>query len=200
MHLPGAIGGDDDDRRLCGLDGAEFRDAQLEVGEKLEEECLERFVGPIEFVDEQYRRSSGVGFEGAKQRPGYKVIAAVDAAADVCGPAFRFRHPNRHHLPGVIPLIRGAGEVQAFVTLQADEVPAESPGKNVRYFRFTDARFAFQEQRPAHAQREINDGCEVTAGNVVAAAKQVLYLVEVLRQRNAATGVNHLSSSPRAWP
>src|SRR5690606_21845150 len=62
MHLPGAIGGDDDDRRLCGLDGAKFRDAQLEVGEKLEEECLERFVGPIEFVDEQYRRSSGVGF------------------------------------------------------------------------------------------------------------------------------------------
>ena len=56
MDLAGAVGGDDHDRRLRGLDRAELRDGHLEVGQHLEQERLERLVGAVELVDQEHRR------------------------------------------------------------------------------------------------------------------------------------------------
>ena len=64
-----AVRGDDHDRRMRGLDRAEFRDRDLEVGEHFEQERLERLVGAVEFVDQQHRRAGGVGLERLQQRP-----------------------------------------------------------------------------------------------------------------------------------
>ena len=64
-----AVGGDDDDRRMRGLDGAELRDGDLEVGQHFEQEGLERLVGAVEFVDQQHRRAGGVGLQRLQQRP-----------------------------------------------------------------------------------------------------------------------------------
>ena len=58
-----------DDRRLRGLDGAELGDRHLEVGEHLEQERLEGFVGAVELVDQQHRRAVGIGLERLQQRP-----------------------------------------------------------------------------------------------------------------------------------
>ena len=42
VDLAGAVRGDDDDRRLLGLDGPELRDRDLEVGQDLQQKSLER--------------------------------------------------------------------------------------------------------------------------------------------------------------
>ena len=69
VDLARAVRGDDDDRRLLGLDRAELRDRDLEIGQHLEQERLEGLVGAVELVDEQHRRAGGVGLERLQQRP-----------------------------------------------------------------------------------------------------------------------------------
>jgi hypothetical protein len=58
MDLAGAVGGDDDDRRLGGLDRAEFGDRHLEIRQNFEQERLECLVGAVELVDQQDRRAA----------------------------------------------------------------------------------------------------------------------------------------------
>ena len=58
VDLAGAVGGDDDDRRLGGLDRAEFGDRHLEVGQDFQQERLEGLVGAVEFVDQEDRRAA----------------------------------------------------------------------------------------------------------------------------------------------
>ena len=54
---------------MLGLDGAEFGDGDLEVGEHFQQKGLERFVGAVEFVDQQHRRAGRVGLQRLQQRP-----------------------------------------------------------------------------------------------------------------------------------
>ncbi len=49
------------------MDGAVFRDGQLEIGQHLQQERLERLVGAVELVDQQHRRRL-VGVDGGEQR------------------------------------------------------------------------------------------------------------------------------------
>ena len=58
VDLAGAVGGDDDDRRLLRLDRAELGHRHLEVGQDLEQEGLEGLVGAVELVDQEHRRAA----------------------------------------------------------------------------------------------------------------------------------------------
>ena len=60
------VGGDDDDRQLLGLDRAEFRNGDLKIGQDFEKKSLKRFVGPVQFVDQEDRRRA-VLVDGLKQ-------------------------------------------------------------------------------------------------------------------------------------
>jgi hypothetical protein len=61
VDLPGAVGGEDHDRRIVRFDRPDLGNRDLEVGEQLEEECLELLVGPVELVDQQYRHDARRG-------------------------------------------------------------------------------------------------------------------------------------------
>jgi len=56
MNFPGAVRGDDDDRRLRRFHGAEFGDGHLEIAEDFQQIGLESFVGTVEFIDQEHRR------------------------------------------------------------------------------------------------------------------------------------------------
>ena len=58
VDLARAVGGDDDDRRLLGLDGTEFGHGDLEIGEDFEKKGLECLVGAVEFVDQEDGRGA----------------------------------------------------------------------------------------------------------------------------------------------
>ncbi len=69
VNFTGAVRGDDDDRRLRRLHGAEFGYRDLEIAENFQEISLESLVGAVEFVDQQHRRAGHIRLQRLQQRP-----------------------------------------------------------------------------------------------------------------------------------
>ncbi len=46
------------------MDRADLRDRHLKIGEQLEKIGLERLVGAVELVDQQYRRAGDIRLQG----------------------------------------------------------------------------------------------------------------------------------------
>jgi enoyl-CoA hydratase/carnithine racemase len=69
MHLAGAVRGDDDNGRRWRLDGAQFRDRGLKIGQDFEQEGLEGLVGAVQFVDQQYGRAGNIRLQRLQKRP-----------------------------------------------------------------------------------------------------------------------------------
>ena len=63
---------------LFGLDRADLRDRDLEVGQDLEQVRLELLVRPVDLVDEQHRRDAVVGLERLQERPPDEELLAED--------------------------------------------------------------------------------------------------------------------------
>ena len=70
--LARAVRGEYDARDRRRLDGAEFGNAHLKVGEKLEQKRLEFLVGAIDLVDQQHRRL--LAADRRQQRPFQQVF------------------------------------------------------------------------------------------------------------------------------
>ena len=129
MHLPRAVGGDDHHRRGRRLDGADLRDGDLEIGQDLQQEGLERLVGAIQLVDQQHRRRA-VRSTRLQQRAFLQEFGGRRCRA----PAPRGRRgavglgqPDRHQLAGMVPLIGRGRQVQPVIALQPHQ-PAAQPG------------------------------------------------------------------------
>ena len=80
VNFAGAVRGDDDDRRLRRLDGAEFGNRDLEVAENFQQIGLERLVGAVEFVDQQHRRAGDIRLQRLQQRPLDQIALGEDIA------------------------------------------------------------------------------------------------------------------------
>ena len=190
VDLAGAVRGDDHDRRLLGLHRAELGDRDLEVRQHLEQERLERLVGAVELVDQQHRRAGGVGLERLEERPldqealGEHVV--LDPLAVVV--AFGLGDADRDHLRGVIPLVDRRRDVEPLVALQADQPAPERRRQHLGDLGLADAGLAFQEDRPAHAQRQEQHGGERTVGQVIRRRQEFERLVDGRGQRRGEAG------------
>src|SRR5205807_3248356 len=80
VDLARPVRGDDDGRRLVGLDRADLGNRDLEVGEQLEQEGLELIIGTVDFVDEQNRWSGPLALDRLQQRTLDQELMAVDLA------------------------------------------------------------------------------------------------------------------------
>ena len=85
--------------------------------------------------------------------------------------AFGLGGADRNHLRRVVPLVDGGGDVEAFVALQADQAAAERGGQYLGDLGLADARLAFEEQRPAHLERQIKHGAERAVGEIFGLGK-----------------------------
>ncbi len=174
MHFAGAVRGDDHDRRMRGLHRAQFRDRHLKIAQDFEEKRLERLVGAIDLVDQQDRRAAGVGLERLKERPldqkTFGEYVALYAVAVVL--AFSLGGADRDHLCRVIPLIDRGGDVESLIALQADQAAAQRGREHLSDLGLADAGLAFEEQRPAHLQRQIENGTERAVGEIFGFRKQ----------------------------
>ena len=56
VQVAGAVGGEHDDRRERGRDGADLGDGDGRLGQQLEQERLELVVGAVDLVDQQHGR------------------------------------------------------------------------------------------------------------------------------------------------
>ena len=65
------------------LDRAELGNADLEVGQKLEQKGLELLVGAVDLVDQQHRRR--LAADGGQQRPLQQILLGEDVLLDGVG-------------------------------------------------------------------------------------------------------------------
>ena len=70
VQVARAVGGEHDDRRVRGADGAELGDRHAGLGQQLEQEGLEVVVGAVDLVDQQHGRPRAGVLERAQQRAG----------------------------------------------------------------------------------------------------------------------------------
>ena len=141
----------------------------LEVGEHLQQERLERLVGAVELVDQQHRRARRIGLERLQQRPLDQEALGEDVALEPLAVvrAFGLGDPDRDHLRGVVPLVDRRRHVEPLVALQADQPAAERRGQHLGDLGLADAGLAFEEQRAAHLEREKEHGRQRPVGEIV---------------------------------
>ena len=173
MHLARAVGGQHHHRPRLRPHRAELRDRDLEVGQQLQQERLERLVGAIEFVDQQHRRRQ-VGIDRRQQRARQQEFARVDVAGQfvAVGLAGGLGKADRHELARVVPLIGSGRQVHAIVALQSDQPAAQAGGQHLGDLGLAGAGLAFQEQRAAHRQRQVHSGRQLLVGDVALVGKQ----------------------------
>ena len=82
VDLPGAVGGQDGDRRAFGSDRAELGDRDGEVREDLQQKCLELVVGAVHLVYEQHGRHRTAVLQRLQQRPADQELAGVEVALE----------------------------------------------------------------------------------------------------------------------
>ena len=92
--------------------------------------------------------------------------------------AARLGEADRHHLPGIVPLVDGGGDVEALVALQADQAPPERGGEDLGDLGLADPRLAFQEQRPPELQGEEQHRRQRPVGDVAGAFQEVEGVVD----------------------
>ena len=172
MDLAGPVGGQDDPRRLLGLDRADLGDGHLEVGQDLEQVRLELLVGAVDLVDEQDGRDAVGRLERLEQRPTDEEVAAEDVVGGgLVGLAAGLEQPDLEHLARVVPLVDRRVDVQALVALEADEPRAEGRREDLGELGLADAGLALQEQRTPELEGQEHRGHERAVGDVVAAAE-----------------------------
>ena len=193
MDFAGAVGGDDDDRRVRRLHGAELRDGDLEVREDFQQVRLERFVGAVELVDQQHRRSADIRLQRLQQRPLDQIAVGENVRGQLLaiGIAGGFRQANGDHLRRAVPLVDGGGDIEPLIALQADQLASERRRQDLGDLGLADAGLAFQEQRPAHLQGEEGDGRQRALGEIAARLQQVEHCIDGCR--NGRCG--HLSAN-----
>ena len=130
VQLAGAVGGEHHQRGAVRLDGADLRDADLEVRQHLEQERLELVVRAVHLVDQQHRPVAGP--DRLQQRPLQQELGAEQLVDRLFSHRLVLgQRPDLQHLPGVVPLVQRLAGVDALVALEPDELAAEDRGEHL---------------------------------------------------------------------
>ena len=157
---------------LAGAKRAEFGNRDLEVGEQLEQERLELFVGLVDLVDQQdhlarrrYR---------AQERTLEQVLAREQMLGDVFpAQSLMLIGLETQELLLIVPLVERARFVESLVALQTDKFGAEHLGQHLRHFGLARAGRPFDEQRLVEREREKDRGLDALVGDIARAPQTV---------------------------
>ena len=154
------------------LDGAELGDADLEVGQELEQERLELLVGAVDLVDQQHRRL--LAPDRGEQRPLEQVALGEDVLLDRVGVlAGAFARLDGEQLALIVPLVERGVLVEALVALQADQLGAVHRGERLGDLGLADAGLAFEQQRALEELHQPQRGRDVAVGDVAGGGEAV---------------------------
>src|SRR5918994_4067447 len=160
VHFARAVRREDHQWTILRAYGAKLRDRNLKFRKQLEEEPLELFVCAIDFVNQQHGRTGATRIDRLEQRALDKKGLAVQIAPCrfpiEC--SRRLENTQLEELTPVVPLIQSVADVEAFVTLQANEIASERSSGRCRKRGLADARLPFEKQWPLQAkgQKERN--------------------------------------------
>ncbi len=175
VDLARAVRRDHHDRRLLGAHRAELGDGDLEIGQHLEQERLEGFVGAVELVDQQDRRPGRIRLKRLQERPLDQEALGEHVVLEplpVMG-ALRLGHADGDHLRGVVPFVDRGCDIEALVALQPDQPPPERAGQDLGDLGLADPGLAFQEQRAAHLEGQKKHGRKRPVGEIVGLGQEI---------------------------
>ena len=178
MNLTRAVGCDDHERRLPGLDGADLGDRDLEVREQLEQEGLELLVGAIDLVDEQHRRDEVLVVDGVEQRPPEKKLGAEDLALRQVAVGGLVQQADVQQLARVVPLVHSVREVDALVALEPNQPRPQHVRHDLGRLGLADARLALDEERLLQLQAEEDGRGQRAIADVASLAQPSFDLVD----------------------
>ncbi len=179
MDLPCAVGGEDGHRGHLGADGAQLRDGDLPVSQHLQEEGLELFVRPVQFVNEEDGGAAIAHLQGLEEGALEEELGAEDLPAQTRAVAFAggLQEAHLQHLAGVVPFIDSGGQVQPLVALEADEAAAQATGQGAGHLRLADARLSLQEEGPLQLEGQEDGYRQPPLGDVALLAEGARHLL-----------------------
>ena len=191
MHVAGAVGGEDHDRRTAGLEHSQLRHRDLEVRQHFEEVGLELVVGAVDLVDQQHRRWALAVLDRPQQRPLDQEALVVEVGLEVVGGptgglATGLGGPQVEQLAGVVPVVHGLRGVDALVALEPDQLAVRPRRQHLGDLGLADAGLALEQQRSLERQGEEDRGGQSLVGEV-----------PVLGERSVDVG---MASSGRRYP
>src|SRR5215813_13206122 len=183
------VGGEHHARDRGRLDGAELRNADLEVGQELEQEGLEFLVGAVDLVDQQHRRL--VAADRGEERALEQIALREDVLLDRVGVlADSLARLDGEQLALVIPLVEGGVLVEALVALQADQLGAVHARKRLGDLGLADPGLALEQQRALEEFHQPQRGGDVAVRHIAGGGEAVGDLVAVeghgLRDNNSS--------------
>src|SRR5262249_54822740 len=144
-ELARAVGGEHHARNRARLHGAEFRNADLEIRQELEQEGLELLIRAVDLVDQQDRRIEAA--YGGEQRPFQQVLFGKNVLLDAVG-VLALAHLDGEQLALIVPFVQRGVLVEALVALQPDQFGAVYRRQRLADLGLADAGLALQQQRP----------------------------------------------------
>ena len=177
MNFARAVRRNDHDGRLFGLDRANFRDRNLEIGEQFEQVRLKLFIAAIKFVDQQHRRLRICRVDGLQERALDQKIRPKNLLEflSTAGSA-RFHQPNMQHLARIIPLIHRGADIDPLVALQTDQPGTKHSRQHLRDFGFPYPRLALQQQRLPPLQRQEHRCCQAAVSYIILGKHRPLHI------------------------
>ena len=128
------------------LDRSHLGYRHLELGQQLQQECLELFVRAVHLVDQEDGCLVGLRQrrqEGALQQ---ELLAEYLSLLLLGGAAALLVQLDPQELLGVVPLVKGGGNVQPLVALEADELGVQEPGHHGGDLSLADAGATFDQE------------------------------------------------------
>ena len=168
-----------------GADGAELGNRHLKVGQQLQQKPLELVVRAIDFVDQEDGPASAGLLERLQQRTldqerfAEELLRRAGAIERMAG----LEQTDLEELARIVPLVERLRDVDAFVTLQANQLGAERRRQRLGDLGLADAGFAFEEQRPAQLQCQVGRDRQAPIGDVELPGEELFELVDRLRER-----------------
>src|SRR5215469_1502219 len=151
VEFPGPVGGEDHRGRGLRTDGANLRDADLEVRQDFQQERLELVVRSVYLVDEQ--DSLIARPDRREQRPFQQELRTKKLVDRLLVGRLALRQrPDLQHLPGVVPLVQRLIGVNAFVALKADQRPSVDGSKHLGDLGLADPYLALEQHGPTQRQ------------------------------------------------
>jgi hypothetical protein len=192
-----AVRGDDDDRRLVGVEGAELGNGHRIIGKDLQEQRLELVVRPVDLIDEENGRRPLPGRDRSEHRAAHQESLAVQLVLGSDDIAARLRRPEMQQLAGVVPLVHGLGDVEALVALQADEFASRPSGESTSQFGLSDSGLALEQERSVQAQCEEDGGRQIVTYEVALAVEAGDDVVDRADQEPASSSARRTRTRAR---
>ncbi len=147
------------------LDGAKLGNADLKIGQKLEQKRFELLVGAIDFVDQQHRRRGAA--DGGEERPFQQIFFGKNVLFDRVGIfADAFAGFDGKELALIVPFVERGVLIEAFIALQPDQLGAVHGGQRLADFGLADAGFAFKQQRALEELHQPQRRRDIVVGDI----------------------------------